>query len=98
MRITDIIWKETIVEKLIDKHGVSTAEAEEVLLSRPVVRLIVKGRVRGEHVYAAMARITSGRYLIVFFIYKKRGMALPISAREMARAERKYYGKHRQTN
>ncbi len=95
MRITDIIWKEAIVEKLIGKHGVSMAEAEEVLLSRPVVRRIVKGRVRGEDVYAAMAQIASGRYLIVFFIDKKRGMALPISARDMDPAERKYYAKRR---
>lgn len=95
MRITDIIWKEAIVEKLIGKHGVSMAEAEEVLLSRPVVRRIVKGRVRGEDVYTAMAQVASGRYLIVFFIDKKRGMALPISARDMDPAERKYYAKRR---
>lgn len=95
MRITDIIWKEAIVEKLIGKHGVSMAEAEEALLSRPVVRRIVKGRVRGEDVYTAMAQVASGRYLIVFFIDKKRGMALPISARDMDPAERKYYAKRR---
>lgn len=98
MRITDIIWKEGVVEKLIGKHAVSIAEAEEVLLSRPVVRRIVKGRVRGEDVYAAMAQIASGRYLIVFFIDKKQGIALPISARDMDPAERKYYAKLRQTN
>lgn len=98
MRITDIIWKEAVVEKLIGKHGVSIAEAEEVLLSSPIVRRIVKGRVRGEHVYAAMAQIASGKYLIIFFIDKKRGVALPISARDMNPAERKYYAKHRQKN
>jgi uncharacterized DUF497 family protein len=95
MRITDIIWKEAVVEKLSGKHGISTVEAEEVLLSRPVVRRIVKGHVRGEDVYAAMAQIAGGRYLIVFFIDKKRGMALPISARDMDPMERKYYVKHR---
>ena len=97
MRITDIIWKEAVVAKLTGKHGVSTAEAEEVLVSRPVVRRLVKGRVRGEDVYAAMAQTASGRYLIVFFIDKKRGVALPISARDMNAAERKYYAKHKQT-
>ena len=56
---------------------------------------MVKGRVRDEDVYAAMAQITGGRYLIVFFIDKKRGVALPISARDMSLAERKYYAKHR---
>ena len=98
MRITDIIWKEVVVKKLIDKHGVSIPEAEEVLLSRPIVRRILKGRVRGEDVYASMAQIDSGRYLIVFFIDKKRGLALPISARDMNPAERKYYARFRQTD
>ncbi len=97
MRITDIIWKEAIVEKLSYKHGVSIAEAEEVLRTKPVVRKVIKGRVRGEDVYAAMAQIAGGRYLIVFFIDKKRGMALPISARDMDPAERKYYAKHKET-
>ncbi|OHB78411.1 MAG: hypothetical protein A2Z25_22860 [Planctomycetes bacterium RBG_16_55_9] len=98
MRVTDIIWTEAVVEKLIGKHSVSIAEAEEVLLSRPVVRRMVKGHVRGEDVYAAMAQIASGRYLIVFFIDKKRGMVLPISARDMDPAERKYNAKRGQTN
>jgi uncharacterized DUF497 family protein len=97
MRITDVIWKEAVVEKLVSKHSVSTAETEEVLLSRPVVRRMVKGVVRGEDVYAAMAQVASGRYLIVFFIDKKRGFALPISARDMSPAERKYYATHKQT-
>ena len=61
------------------------AEAEEALISRPVFRKMVKGHVHGEDVYAALAQISSGRYLIVFFINKKRGMALPISARDMVR-------------
>jgi uncharacterized DUF497 family protein len=96
-RITDIVWKEAVVEKLIGKHGVSIAEAEEVLLSKPIVRRMVKGHVRGEDVYAAMAQIIGGRYLIVFFIDKRRGMVLPVSARDMNPAERTYYAKRRQT-
>ncbi|MCX7013846.1 MAG: hypothetical protein NTW86_15055 [Candidatus Sumerlaeota bacterium] len=42
-----------------------------------------------------MAQISGGRHLIVYFIDKKRGLALPISARDMNAAERKYYEKHR---
>ena len=80
------------------KHGVSIAEAEEVFLSKPVVRRMMRGHVRGEDVYAALAQIGSGRYLIVFFVDKKRGMVLPISARDMDAAERKYYAKHKQTD
>lgn len=95
MRITEIIWKERVVEKIAEKHGVSVAEVEEVLRSRPVVRKMVKGHVYGEDLYAALTQISSGRYLIVFFINKKRGMALPISARDMDRAERNYYVGHK---
>ena len=98
MQITDIIWKEAVVEKLVAKHGVSISEAEDVLSSASVVRRMVKGRVRGEDVYAAMAQTAGGRYLIVFFIGKKRGVALPISARDMDPGERKYYVKHRQAH
>jgi len=95
VRITDIIWKERIVAKLADKHAVTVDEVESVLLSGPVVRRVRKGRVRGEDVYAALAQIHSGRYLIVFLIYKRIGIALPISARNMNDTERKYYEKHK---
>ena len=47
MRITDILWKERFVAKLADKQGASAAEAEEALRSKPLVRKISKGRVRG---------------------------------------------------
>ena len=95
MQITDIIWKDRYVEKLAAKHGVTVDEAEDVLLARPVVRKVARGRIRGENVYAAMAQTRAGRYLIVFFIGKKHGMALPISARDMDESERRYYDGHR---
>ena len=31
MRITEIIWKERVVEKIAEKHGVSVAEVEEAV-------------------------------------------------------------------
>lgn len=95
MRITDILWRERFVTKLADKHGVSTAEAEEALRSRLLVRKIAKGRVRGEHVYAALAQVRSGRFLIVFFIRKAHGIMMPISARDMDWSERRYYERER---
>ena len=98
MRITDIIWKEQFVEKLEIKHNVTIYEVEEALYSKPLVRKVAKGRVRGEDIYSAQAQINNGRYLVVFFIRKKYDIALPISAREMALAERKYYDKHKSKN
>jgi uncharacterized DUF497 family protein len=95
VRITDIIWKERYVEKLISKHSVSMDEAEDVVLYQPLVRKIAKGHVRGENVYSAMGQTRAGRYLIVFFIGKAHNTALPISARDMDESERRYYERHR---
>ena len=63
----------------------------EVLLNQPYFRFVVKGHRVGENVYAALARTKSGRYLMVFFIYKKDGRAIILSARDMTSSERRRY-------
>ena len=95
MVIRKIIWKDQFVEKLERKHGVSVFEVEDVLSSKPLVRRVTKGLRRNEDIYSALGQTYDGRYLIVFQIYKGQGMVLPISARDMNTAERKYYEKHR---
>jgi len=40
-----------------------------------------------------MGQTKSGRYLIIFFIYKKDGRAIILSARDMTPDERKRYAK-----
>ena len=94
MRIRESIWKQRFVEKLQVKHGVSTKAVEEVLYSRALFRKVARGRVRGQDVYAALAQ-TSNRYMVVVFINKGQGTALPISARDMDDSERRYYERHR---
>jgi len=93
--IRKIIWKDQFVEKLERKHGVSVVEAEELLDANPHIRKVSKGRVKDENVYAAFGQTTGGRYLIVFYIRKVSGALLPISARDMDDAERKYYERQR---
>ena len=95
MVIRKIIWKDQFVEKLARKHGVSVVEAEDVLGARPHIRRVSKGNVKGENVYAAYGQTNAGRYLIVFYIRKVSGIILPISARDMDDAERKYYDRQR---
>ena len=95
MRLYDIIWKDRFVEKIADKHGVTTDEVEEVLFSQPHIRLAEKGQVKGENVYVAYGQTTPGRYLVVFFIHKHRTAALPISARDMTSSERRYYNEQK---
>ncbi len=95
MIINEIIWKDQFVEKLETKHGVSIEEVEEVLQEKPFIRKVSKGKVKGENVYAAFGQTFGGRYLIIFYIRKKTGTILPISARDMDDGERKYYGKQK---
>jgi hypothetical protein len=91
MVITETIWKDQFVEKLAQKHGVSVAEAEETLHATPHIRTVGKGNVKGENVYAAYGQSAAGRYLMVFYIRKPKGVILPISARDMDDSERRYY-------
>jgi uncharacterized protein len=48
---------------------------------------------RAKMFYVALGRTEAGRYLSVLFIYKLTREALILSARDMARKERKIYGK-----
>ena len=89
MRIIDIIWLPQIIDKLAWKHQVSPEEVDEVLFGNPKFRKVQKGNISGEDVYAALGQTDSGRYLVIFFIYKQTREALILSARDMDRKERK---------
>jgi uncharacterized DUF497 family protein len=89
--IKEIIWLEQFVEKLETKHSVIIDEVEEVLAGKKKVRRVARGKVKGEDVYLALGQTTAGRYLAVFYIQKKDGRVLPISARDMDSKERKRY-------
>ena len=95
MHITDIIWLTQFVDKIESKHGVSLDEVEQVLNHRPRIQRIEKGELEGEDLYRAIGQTESGRFLVVFFIYKGRGRALVISARDASSRERKSYGKRK---
>ena len=73
LKIKGLIWLDEIIDKLARKHQVSQIEVLEVLSNRPYFRFIEKGHRPGEDVYAAMGQTKGGRYLILFFIYKKNG-------------------------
>ncbi|MBI5969556.1 MAG: BrnT family toxin [Deltaproteobacteria bacterium] len=89
--IDDIIWLETVVEKLAWKHNVLTSEAEEVLVGDCRIFKKENGKVEGEHLYNALGKTTGGRYLSVFFIRKLDNKALIVTARDMNRRERNRY-------
>ncbi|MEP7039392.1 MAG: BrnT family toxin [Acidobacteriota bacterium] len=98
MVINQIIWRDQFIEKLETKHGVSVEEVENVLGANPHIRKVSRGNVKGENIYAAFGQTVGGRYLIIFYIRKRGGAILPISARDMDDGERKYYGKQKESN
>ena len=91
MKIKELIFLDKIIEKLDRKHGVRPQEVEEIFFQSPRIRFVEKGTRKNENVYAAMGQTYSGRYLIVFFIYKQNKNALVLSARDMDNAERRRY-------
>ena len=93
MKINGIIWLRNVIDKLLWKHKVTTDEVEEVFNGSPRYRFLERGDVEGEDVYSAMGRTEAGRYLIIYFLHKATGEALVITARDMTKKERKFYGK-----
>jgi uncharacterized DUF497 family protein len=93
LRIEGIVWFDEIIEKLEWKHNVQPREVIEVFVNKPEFRFVEKGHRSGENVYAAMGQTYAGRYLIVFFIYKKDKRAFILSARNMTDRERRKYEK-----
>lgn len=93
MKITGIIWLEDIVEKLWSKHNVDQDEVKEVFQNVPYFRFVEKGNRQGEDIYSALGQTDSGRYLIIFFVFKSDRQALVISARNMEPLERRQYAR-----
>lgn len=93
MHVSEVIWLPEIEDKLWEKHRLSPVEAEEVLFGRPHVRFVERGHQQDEDLYAAYGQTESGRYVMVFYVLKRGGRALVISARDMDNKERKVYGR-----
>ncbi|MFQ5612063.1 MAG: BrnT family toxin [Anaerolineae bacterium] len=93
MNITGYIWREDVVDKLAWKHQISVEEVLEAFQGKPRVERLEKGHRPGEDLYVALGQTDAGRYLTIFFIHKKDGRALIVTARDMTRKERKRYGR-----
>lgn len=92
MKIAGLMWLDEFVDKLAKKHHVEVFEVEELFDAEPRIRFVENGDRHGEDVYAALGRTEAGRYLIVFFVRKRDGRVLPLSARDMTPAEKRRYG------
>jgi hypothetical protein len=60
MILDDLIWLESIVEKLAWKHNIVPIEVEEVLQGSCRISKKETGRVDGEHLYNTLGQTSSG--------------------------------------
>ena len=93
MKIAEVLILPTTLDKIIWKHQVNEAEVRQVFCHQPMIVFLEKGRVKNEHLYAALGQTNSGRYLTIFFIHKINKNALVVTARDMNPKERKRYAK-----
>ena len=77
-------WNEHNEEKLLDRHGVSAAEAEECFAS-------ASSRRRVGDVYLLLGVTDSGRMLLLVYEQKGGGVVRVFSARDMTDSERRTY-------
>ena len=95
MNIKGFIWLPDVIDKLIVKHALTTCEVEEAFRGHVIFKRGPRGHRHGENGYYCLGRAVTGRYIFVFFIYKRDQRALVISARDMTGAERRYYNTRR---
>ena len=94
-RLAGYIWIRSLLDKIESKHGVSVDEICQVFENDPLYRLRERGRFQGEDMYSASGQTDAGTYLVVFFIWKKNGDVLPVTAYQMSDKMKRSYAKIR---
>jgi len=90
-KIADFDWDEGNARKN-DKHGVSTAEAEQVFFNEPLLLLTDVLHSQREARFHALGKTDAGRLLHITFTLRQSGSLIRvISARSMHRKERTIY-------
>ena len=84
-------WDEGNSDKNWQNHEVRQAEAEQVLLNRPVVFAADLKHSQTERRFFTLGRTDSGRHLAIIFTARRNRVRV-ISARPKSRAERRAYG------
>lgn len=75
-----------------DKHGVSTAEAEQVFFNEPLLLIADAKHSQGEPRFHALGKTDEGRTLHITFTLRNAGEKIRvISARDMHKKERTIY-------
>ena len=91
LEVTGFQWDEGNSAKNWRRHQVTQAEAEQILLNRPILVTPDPRHSTREARYFAFGRTDGGRELTVVFRLR-RSLLRVISARPMSRRERRLYG------
>ena len=90
-KIAEFDWDEGNARKN-DKHGVSTAEAEQVSFKEPLLMIADTKHSQGERRFHALGKTDEGRTLHITFTLRNAGERIRvISARDMHKKERIIY-------
>lgn len=93
-RVTGFDWDEGNARKSIDKHGVSQAQAEQAFFNEPLILAPDRRHRQYEPRYHALSKTDDGRLLHITFTLRADGTLIRvISARDMHRKERFFYGR-----
>ena len=90
-RISGFDWDDGNARKN-DKHGVSTAEAEQIFFNEPLLLIVDTKHSQSESRFHALGQTDEGRTLHITFTLRKAGEKIRvISARDMHKKERTIY-------
>lgn len=90
-KITGFEWDDGNARKN-DKHGVSTAEAEQTFFNDPLLLVADVKHSKRELRFHALGKADEGRLLHITFTLRSAGASIRvISARDMHRKERIFY-------
>jgi len=86
---TKLEWRRDRVEHILDKHGITPGEVEEVCFGE---HLILKGPGKGKkRIYYVFGRSEAGKYLFIVLKPLSKSIALPVTAMIMAEKQRRKY-------
>jgi uncharacterized DUF497 family protein len=97
--VTGFDWDEGNARKSAEKHSASQGEAEQVFFNEPLLLLPDQEHSDKEQRFHALGKTQDGRPLHVTFTLRDGGKLIRvISARDMHRKERLFYGKAKKEN
>ena len=93
VQFTGFQWEEDNINKNLYKHNVENWECEQIYFNEPLIILDDPKHSYAEKRWTAFGKTDAGRRLTVIFT-KRDSLIRVISARDMKRKERIFYGKN----